>query len=57
MQAPQPPVQLLSCKEGKYLANETPMKRTGYDTVETRGQMEFEAFRTHHGGKEKSRLH
>lgn len=32
LQAPQPPVQLLSCKEGKFIESETHMRRNTYDS-------------------------
>lgn len=54
MQAPQPPVQLLSCKEGKCIESETHMRRTSYDSR----QKDRWSFRLYaHSTKEKRKAH
>lgn len=54
MQAPQPPVQLLSCKEGKYIESETHMRRTSYDS---RQEDRWSFRRYAHTTKERRKAH
>lgn len=54
-QTRQPPVQLLSCEEGKYIVSETHVRRTGYDAFET--EYRFQAFMPMPQGKGESALH